>query len=217
MMHNLTFHGVGDPPRELAPGEAKVWVDTDRLLDILDAAAGRDDVCITFDDGNRSDVEVALPALLERDMKATFFVLGARLGTPDYLGEDDVRSLVAVGMTIGSHGMRHRDWRRCADDELTEELVASRRILGEVAGTPITQTSIPFGSYDRRVLSHVRQTGGYERVYTSDGGTARPSDWLQPRRSVTKADDSASVLLCGFRTPVAAARESAKRLVKRWR
>jgi hypothetical protein len=40
-----------------------VWVSRERLDAVLDSVAGRDDVRITFDDGNASDVVHALPAL----------------------------------------------------------------------------------------------------------------------------------------------------------
>jgi len=35
-------------------------------------------VQLSFDDGNRSDVGIALPALLERELSATFFVVAGR-------------------------------------------------------------------------------------------------------------------------------------------
>src|SRR5438034_8841581 len=71
---NLTVHGVGTPPRELDPGEDIAWISIEQLEQVLDAAVGRPDVRITFDDGNCSDVEIALPRLLERGLTAEFFV-----------------------------------------------------------------------------------------------------------------------------------------------
>ena len=62
----LTFHGVGEPPRVLDRGEADVWVSKKRFVALLDAAAERDDVRITFDDGNVSDLEHALPGPTRR-------------------------------------------------------------------------------------------------------------------------------------------------------
>src|SRR5262245_37046734 len=60
---NLSFHGVGTPPlapRE--PGEHDYWIGHDGFLAVLDEVVGRDDVRLSFDDGNASDVEAALPA-----------------------------------------------------------------------------------------------------------------------------------------------------------
>src|SRR5947209_4933290 len=100
----LTFHGVGSTDRQLDPGEADVWVDHHQFLALLDRVAGRDDVQITFDDGNASDLELGLPALSDRGLTATFFVVAGRLEAPGFLDEPDVRSLRDAGMQIGSHG-----------------------------------------------------------------------------------------------------------------
>ena len=212
-VYNLTFHGVGDPPRVLEPGEAHVWLSHDHFVSVLDAVAGRADVRLSFDDSFRSDVDVALPALLERGLTATFFVLAGRLDHPEHLGVEDVRRLRDAGMTIGSHGLHHRNWRQLDADELALEL-DSRRILADVTGVPVTQTSVPFGAYDRQVLSRVR-TAGYTRVFTSDGGAANGDAWLQPRTSVTVGD--APGALAAGASAAEAARGAAKRLVKRWR
>jgi len=214
-VHNLNFHGVGDPPRELAPGEATVWLSEARFRAVLDAIAGRDDVRLSFDDSFRSDVEVALPALAERGLSATFFVLAGRLGHPEHLGEHDVAALVDAGMTIGSHGLHHRNWRELDDPGLTAELCESRRVLEAAAGRAVTCAAVPFGAYDRHVLTRLRRDSGYESVFTSDGGPARDGAWLQPRISVTVRDAPGTLAVAP--TPAAAAQRAIKRVVKRWR
>jgi peptidoglycan/xylan/chitin deacetylase (PgdA/CDA1 family) len=215
-VHNVNFHGVGEPARALGASEAMVWLSVSRLLETLDSLQGRTDVRISFDDGNRSDVEVALPALLARGMTATFFVLAGRLEDPGFLDAEDVHELVAAGMTIGSHGLHHRDWRRLRDAELTCELGMSRRILEDVIGRPVTRAAVPFGSYDRRVLASARRDGGYEQLFTSDGGPARRGTWLQPRTTVSN-DDVPRAALTAAPTAIQSAGRAMKRVVKRWR
>jgi peptidoglycan/xylan/chitin deacetylase (PgdA/CDA1 family) len=156
---NITFHGVGPQPREIEAGEDRVWVSSARFAEILDTIAQHDDVAIMFDDGNASDVREALPALLERGLHATFFVIAGRLGTPHFLDEDDVRLLADRGMTIGSHGMRHRSWRNLDNRDLDEELGQARRRLEGVVERPVTRAACPFGAYDRRVLGALRSHG----------------------------------------------------------
>ncbi len=183
---NLTFHGIGEPIRGLEAGEANVWVTREQFGEVLDQAVARDEVAITFDDGNASDLEHALPALQERGLTATFFVVAGRLGAPGFLDEDGVRALAAAGMAIGSHGMRHRRWRGLNDAGLHEELVAAKALLERAVGRPVSAAACPYGSYDRRVLRAAR-AAGYRRVYTSDGGPAGPDAFLQPRTSVGPA------------------------------
>jgi len=215
---NLTFHGVGEPRRALEPGEADVWVSRRGFASLLDAVAGRDDVRITFDDGNASDVEHVLPALAERGLHATFFVVAGRLRTRGFLDAVGVRALADAGMTVGCHGMRHRPWRTLDDGALREELLDARRRLEDVVQRAVTAAGCPFGSYDRRVLGRLREHG-YERVYTSDRGTARADAWLQARNSVGPADDAG--LLDAIAAADAQARRAlgrrAKLAVKRWR
>jgi peptidoglycan/xylan/chitin deacetylase (PgdA/CDA1 family) len=215
---NLTFHGVGEPPRRLDPGEANVWVSHERFLSILDSVAGRNDVRITFDDGNLSDVKHALPALRERGLKAAFFVVAGRLGAPCFLDAAAVEELADAGMTIGSHGMRHRAWRGLDDAALREELVDSKAILESVVGRPVTQAACPFGSYDRRVLRRLRGSG-YDQVYTSDRGTTRSREFLQARNSIGPNDEP--TVLEGIAalesSPRRALPRRAKLAVKRWR
>jgi peptidoglycan/xylan/chitin deacetylase (PgdA/CDA1 family) len=215
---NLTFHGIGPPTRRLGPGERGVWLTVPTFLSVLDAVAERTDVALTFDDGNASDVEHALPALQSRGLGATFFLSAGRLGEPGFLGAEDVPRLTAAGMAIGSHGMRHRPWRGLDEAALREELVVAREMLVEAAGVPITQASCPFGAYDRRVLSALRHCG-YERVYSSDRGTARRDAWLQARNTVEPSDDRCLVerIAAGQRRNGHALARRAKLAAKRWR
>ncbi len=215
---NLTFHGVGEPQRRLDPGEANVWVNRERFLSILDSVTDRADVRITFDDGNASDVTHALPALRERGLEATFFVVAGRLGAPLFLDAAAVKELADAGMTIGSHGMRHRAWRGLDDGALREELVDAKAILEDVVGRPVTQAACPFGSYDRRVLRRLRGSG-YHHVYTSDRGTTRSREFLQARNSIGPHDEPAVLeQIERLEAPVyRALPRRAKLAVKRWR
>jgi peptidoglycan/xylan/chitin deacetylase (PgdA/CDA1 family) len=180
---NVTVHGIGTANRELDPGEDATWVSVEQFELLLDAAVGRPDVRITFDDGNASDVEIALPRLVERGLTAEFFVLAGRLDEPGRVDAAGVRELVGAGMAIGSHGWSHRDWRRLDDRAAAQEIGDAHRVLGEVAGRPVSTVAIPFGSYDRHVLRRLRQAK-VARAYTSDGGRARPDSWLQTRNSL---------------------------------
>lgn len=215
---NLTFHGIGEPARRLSPGEGDVWVSREQFMALLERVVDRDDVAISFDDGNASDVDVALPALRAYSLKATFFIVAGRIGTPQFVDHAAVRLLAAAGMEIGCHGMHHRPWRGLDDRALHEELVDAKAVLERVVGRAVTRASCPFGSYDRRVLGTLR-AAGYEHVYTSDGGTARWSDFLQTRTTVGPHDDAGlleRIAVLDSRTDKGLGRR-ARLAVKRWR
>lgn len=192
MRTHLCFHGIGECRQEREPGEAGYWVRQATFLAILDIAAEDSSIEISFDDGNRSDVDVALPALIERGLKATFFPLAGRLDDPDSLGVNDLSGLVAAGMTIGTHGWSHVPWRGLTADERQRELVDARMVLTEACDRTIDSAALPLGRYDRSLLRQLR-SNGYRRVYTSDRYRSRRNAWLQARFSITARDTVDSV------------------------
>lgn len=216
---NVCFHGIGRPGRPLDPGEAPYWVTQDSFLRLLDAVAGwPGEVALSFDDGNASDVEVALPALVDRGLAATFFVLAGRFDQPGSLETAQVRELVGAGMVVGNHGMVHRSWRGMDGATAAEELITARDLVASVVGAAVTQAACPFGEYDRGALAGLR-AAGYDTVFTSDRRFARRSAWVQPRFSVMEGESPESLLaeVRLSRTRRERAVRSAKGLVKRWR
>jgi peptidoglycan/xylan/chitin deacetylase (PgdA/CDA1 family) len=216
-VHNICFHGIGTPKRELEPGEGRYWISVDAFLAMLDVLVARPRVGISFDDGNASDLDIALDALRARGLSATFFVVAGRLGAPGSLGAEGLRELDRAGMTIGTHGMEHRPWRGLAAADLERELVAARARIADAIGRPVDEAALPLGAYDRRVLGALRRLG-YTRVHTSDRRVARVEEWLQPRFSVVDTDTAETLETDMLATPSRAravwdqARERVKRL-----
>lgn len=220
---NLCFHGIGRPGRTLEPGEETYWISPDVFTGILDAVGSHAGgptprVTLTFDDGNASDLAIALPELLRRGLRARFFPVVDRLGRPGSVDADGVRLLDAEGMTIGTHGMTHHPWRHLCGDDVTTELVAARRALEQVLdGVAVDEAALPLGRYDRLLLRQLHRLG-YRRVWTSDRRPARAGAWLQPRYSV-RADDTVEsvVALLGHQPVLHRARAEAVGLAKRLR
>lgn len=217
MIINLCFHGIGTIAREREPGESGYWVSEGTFLRILDAVQGSDNVRLSFDDGNRSDVSVALPALRERALHASFFALAGRLDDAASLSPSDLRELRNAGMAIGSHGWTHTPWRGLDDQGSRRELMDARATLAEASGGAIEDVALPLGRYDRQLLGRLRRAG-YRTVYTSDRLPARPSAWLQARYSVTARDTAESIRsVIAHRPGLRDARNLAASTVKRVR
>jgi peptidoglycan/xylan/chitin deacetylase (PgdA/CDA1 family) len=211
---NLCFHGIGTPERELEPDEERYWVEVEQFEELLEVVRRHPSLRLTFDDGNASDAEIALPALERAGLTGSFFVVAGRMGQRGSLRDDQVRELAEAGMTIGNHGLRHRSWRSLGAEALDEELDQARASIADAAGRPVDEASCPFGEYDRRVLRSLRQRG-FRRVYTVDEGPARADAWLQARHTIRATDTPVTVeRLAGSRSSVV---QSLRSAVKRWR
>jgi len=192
MSIHICFHGIGHCRAEREPGEAGYWMAEDEFLRTADALAETPGVVLSFDDGNRSDVDIALPALRERGLRATFFPVAGRLDDPASLNAGDLAALREAGMGIGSHGWDHVSWRGLTAAGARRELVEAKIALEEASGGLITQAALPLGRYDRRLLHRLRRAG-YAAVYTSDRYRSGERSWLCARYSVSSADTAESI------------------------
>jgi len=214
----FNFHGIGQPGHSLSPSEERVWITESCFHDLLDFLKTQDNIGLTFDDANESDYQIALPALQAWGLRARFFLVADRIDRPDYLTRAQVLALVAAGMKIGNHGMRHRPWARLSADDLNEELVTSRDAIEQIIGAKVEEAACPFGSYNRRVIRALQQAG-YHRAYTSDCGLADSDGFLQARNSIYRTDDLQTVQATISMRPRLGRRwwRACRLIVKRWR
>jgi peptidoglycan/xylan/chitin deacetylase (PgdA/CDA1 family) len=184
----LTLHGLGEPHAGVEEQERQYWWSVSAFARLLDSIGDRKPgtntkISITFDDGNASDALLALPELVKRSLKASFFVCAGRIGRKHYLDKSMIADLIESGMNIGSHGMYHRDWCTLSASELSEEISGARRRLQDVSGTSVEIVAIPFGSYNRRVLMRLKQEP-WTCVYTSDRGTTCATAKMKARETL---------------------------------
>lgn len=188
----------------------------------LDDAASQSGkaVVISFDDGDVSNVEVALPLLCERGMAAEFFITSDFIGQPGMLTTRDVRTLADAGMGVQSHGRSHRFLEDLDDDAMQAELHDSKQRLEAASGVPVTAIAFPGGRGGARERDTALQLG-YRHVLGSAPGCNR---WRRPfecyeRVAVTRelalTDFAALVAWRGWRPRLASLRFRALRVPKR--
>lgn len=178
----LMFHGIGTPPASIPPAEVPYWIRPQFFAEIVRFVRDRTDVVLTFDDGNVSDVKAAR-TLVDNGLKGSFYVLTGRFGKPGYLNRSDLRDLDTMGMEVGLHGTNHVDWRKADKTELIDETVASRDLIAQIVGKPVTSVAIPYGAYNRPVMRHLDSLA-FDRIYTADNGLASPGDRYLRRNPV---------------------------------
>lgn len=217
----LEFHGIGEPARALDAGEDAYWLSIPQFetaLDLVAAASSeKNPIVLTFDDGNRSDYDIALPRLLDRGLSASFFVLSGRLQRPCSLNPAHIAEMVSAGMRIGLHGAHHVSWRDCSEPDLDEETCTARAKISAAAERPVSDVAIPFGRYNGRVIRRLKREK-FTTVYTSDGGTAGASSWIKPRLAVKRdtTPEMLAAMLSGTDSATKRGVRASKMLIKRW-
>jgi len=139
------------------------------LLRDLDNMRDGKRVVITFDDGDASNAEVALPLLRERGMVAEFFVTADFVEQPGMLRAAELRELVAAGMSVQSHGVTHRYLADLDDAELERELADSKQRLETWTQQPVEALALPGGRGAERERAAAMRLG-YRHVLNSAPG-----------------------------------------------
>lgn len=124
-------------------------------------------VSITFDDGQISDYTIAFPALSERKMNATFYIITDFIGKEGRVNWEHLKELKRYGMEIGSHSSSHRRLVDLKEEEILMELQKSRQVLEDRLGCRIRSFSTPFGLWSQRIVELALEVG-YETICTSD-------------------------------------------------
>ena len=189
----LVYHTISDRAEPL-PGDIDIspqrfaqqmrWLsrrnDVVRLEQTL-APSNRRQVAITFDDGFRDNLTVALPLLEKFQLPITLFVTAGFVGRDEYLSRDELREIARHPLvTIGAHGLWHRHFTQLSVDEARFELVESRRLLESMTGRAVDLMAWPFGECNSQ-LEKLSEECGYRASWSVWKGTnSRHSLWRVP-------------------------------------
>lgn len=101
-------------------------------------------VALTFDDGPHSIyTKELLDGLAERDVKATFFLIGCNVEGK----EDLIQRMAEEGHLIGSHTCSHIKLTDLAEDAALAEIARCNEIIESVTGTAIVYIRPPYGAW----------------------------------------------------------------------
>lgn len=163
-------------------------------------------VVVTFDDGNASDADVALPILNRWGFSATFFVTTGNIGAGSrWLDWEKVNALRGAGMEIGAHGHSHRFLVELPAEKLREEMEASRSLIEHFAGRAPESMSCPGGRFDASTI-RAASAAGFRSICTSEPRHANDEDLLRgvvPRFQVRSDTDGADILALANDDPAA--------------
>jgi peptidoglycan/xylan/chitin deacetylase (PgdA/CDA1 family) len=125
-------------------------------------------VIISFDDGWENQFEYGFPILQKYHDTATFYVVTNYLDRANFMTTEQLKTLVAAGMTIGCHTRSHPYLTSLGRERAWDEIAGAKAIL-EADGFKIDTFAYPYGAYNQRVVDIV-ENAGFRSARTADGG-----------------------------------------------
>ncbi|WP_373531586.1 polysaccharide deacetylase family protein [Vampirovibrio sp.] len=177
-----------------------------------DAINDHRSVLLTFDDGYTNNLLEALPVLEAEQCPATVFVLPGRYGGTNewdqgHLPESQRDQLMSLAqmermaasplITLGSHGLYHRDFPTLAESDMVAELSESYQMLHQTFGENFLPVfAYPWGHYGPREVEALSQSP-YQAAFTVETRPWRSTDNIYqiPRFSAFYRDGNPLVLL----------------------
>lgn len=125
-------------------------------------------VAITFDDGYNSDYEYALPILQRQGAKASFFIIGNRLNTPEYLSTEQLKALADSPLTeIGNHSfglhdcnyyqLRNLYYHENNTQKILNDFSKNKNFIESVINQKIVSLSYPNGVFSEKVDQQLKK------------------------------------------------------------
>ncbi|NLQ05476.1 polysaccharide deacetylase family protein [Cylindrospermopsis raciborskii] len=129
-------------------------------------------VLLSFDDGYGGHYEYVYPLLKKYNFPAIFSVYVKKMEgktARSSLTWEQLQEMASSPLvTIASHSVNHpRDLRQLSEQELSSEVIDSKRILQERLGIPINYFTYPEGKLDERVRARVI-AAGYQMAFSMD-------------------------------------------------
>ena len=124
------------------------WLRKQNTIRLEEWADAKNFYALTIDDVSESIYLNAFPLLKEYAIPFTLFVNTSLLGTRGYINKEQLLEMSLCDLcTVGSHGVRHEQFRYLSKAIAVEDLSVSKRYLEEIIGKPITVYAFPYGSY----------------------------------------------------------------------
>lgn len=147
-------------------------------------------VALTFDDGpNSIYTSRLLDGLLERDVKATFFLIGKNIPG----NEELVSRMVDEGHLIGNHTYSHVRITNLCEKDACEEILKTSELVEDITGNPIEYVRPPFGEWNQSIECGITLFPVLWTVDTRDWTTGNVSEIV--RKGTENIEDGDVILM----------------------
>lgn len=159
-------------------------------LPIYCAGPGRRLVALTFDDGPGQYTQLALQALSERHLVATFFLVGREVrARPDSAQREKPYG------AFGDHTMTHPFLPALSRGRMVEEIAEGKALVERTVGEPVVMFRPPFAGRSAAVDVTVRRLGMLDVLWTVDSQDWRGIGYQQIERNVIGGLRPGSIVL----------------------
>ena len=159
-------------------------------------------VALTIDDGPKENyTEELLAVLREKNVKATFFLLGIDI----VLRPDDVKKIADDGHLIGNHSMTHGNLKKMSFDEVCAELDDCSNLLESITGVRPRFMRPPGGQYNTAVLKACEAEKLIPVFWTNNPGDYDEEKWKTAEalsRQVIKLRRNGDIILLHMGLPL---------------
>lgn len=112
-------------------------------------------IAITFDDGpGYKTTSNLLDGLAERNVKATFFLIGSKVEQ----NKEIVERMHNEGHLIGNHTYSHVDLACVGNSSALQEIQKTNELIKSITGEDVKYIRPPFGKYNNRLIYDVNMT-----------------------------------------------------------
>ncbi|MBV9391007.1 MAG: polysaccharide deacetylase family protein [Verrucomicrobia bacterium] len=134
-------------------------------------------IAMTFDDGpSAENTPRLLQILKERNIKATFFLIGQNAAA----NPNVVRQILAEGHEIGNHSWTHPQLSKLSDDRVRAEISKTQEAIKDACGFVPTLLRPPYGAITAHQKQWIEDQLGLNVILWS----VDPLDWKRPGAAV---------------------------------
>lgn len=129
-------------------------------------------VAITFDDGYADNYTVAYKALLNNNMKGTFFIITDNTDADSwFMSSKMLKEMASKGMGIENHTSKHQELNKLSRANKVSIIKDGKDFLKDKCGVDSKFLCYPVGRYDDETIQVAKELG-LEGAVTTQGGLA---------------------------------------------
>ncbi len=162
----------------IASDSAPVINRTGNDMPVCSLETGEPLAAITVDTAFGDDyTDEILKVLDEKNVKATFFILGLWAQK----NPAKVDAIVRAGHEIANHSMNHKRYTEMTPEEIKQDVLQAKQAIKTASGKDNVFVRMPYGAFDDKSLAALKEEGFVPVKWSLDS-----MDWKQPGKDTVK-------------------------------